>query len=241
MNTELTTITALTTDTTPMTMTSTQLAELLGQEKKHINEAIRSMFKDKIEGRVVRPSLDARGYVSEYHLPELEAKMFVAKKDINYLEKITQFWIDRNKTPAAPQTKLEWMQMAVQAEQERVALELITKEQAAQLTLAAPKVEFANAVTDAMNTISIGELAKLLNQNGVNTGQNRLYNWMIQNGYLMKNGKSKVPTQMAMNLKVFKVTEKTHTIYGKTITSFTTVVTGKGQQYFINKFIQAEV
>ena len=84
----------------PETMTSTQLAEMLGYEKKEINRKIKEMFRDKIDGGKIPPSLDSRGYVTEYHLPELESKMFVAKYDINYLETITQFWIDRNKTPA---------------------------------------------------------------------------------------------------------------------------------------------
>jgi phage antirepressor YoqD-like protein len=84
------------------TMSSTQLAELLGKQKKHIHEKIKKMFPDKIDGRIIRPSFDSRGYVVEYHLPELESKMFVAKEDINYLEKITRFWIDRGKTPQLP-------------------------------------------------------------------------------------------------------------------------------------------
>lgn len=79
------------------TMTSTQLSELLGYEKKEVNRKIKAMFSDKIDGGIISPSLDSRGYVEEYYVPELESKMFVAKHDINYLEKITQYWIDRNK------------------------------------------------------------------------------------------------------------------------------------------------
>ncbi len=80
------------------TMTSSQLAEMLGFESKSsINKAIRKMFDDsKLES--FNPSLDSRGYVVDYHLPELESKMFVAKHDINYLQKITEFWISKGKS-----------------------------------------------------------------------------------------------------------------------------------------------
>ena len=87
-------------ETREETMTSTQLAEMLHMEKKHVHAEIKKMFKDKIDGRIIRPSKDSRGYVMEYHMPELESKMFVARKDINYLEKITKFWIDKNKEDA---------------------------------------------------------------------------------------------------------------------------------------------
>jgi len=88
------------------TMTSTQLAEMLNKQKKEINRKIKLMFQDKIDGGVIRPSLDARGYVAEYHVPELEAKMFVAKNDISYLEKITQYWIDKG-VKSKPLTGIE--------------------------------------------------------------------------------------------------------------------------------------
>lgn len=63
---------------TSETMTSTQLSELLGYEKKEINRKIKSLFKEKIDGGLITPSLDSRGYVIDYNLPELESKMFVA-------------------------------------------------------------------------------------------------------------------------------------------------------------------
>lgn len=78
------------------TMSSTQLLELIPfKSKSELNRAIRNMFQAKIDDATIASSLDSRGYVNEYHLPELESKMFVAKHDINYLEKITQYWIDR--------------------------------------------------------------------------------------------------------------------------------------------------
>lgn len=80
------------------TMSSTQLSEMLNfSSKSSINLAIRNMFQVKIDDSTIKSSIDSRGYVSDYYLPELESKMFVAKHDINYLETITKFWIDKGK------------------------------------------------------------------------------------------------------------------------------------------------
>lgn len=102
-----------------------------------------------------------------------------------------------------------------------------------------PKVLFANAVETAQNSILIGDLAKLINQNGVNIGQKRLFDWMRENGYLIKNGTSKnMPTQKAMDLKLFEIKERTvNNPDGSVRITKTTKVTGKGQSYFINKFL----
>ena len=102
-----------------------------------------------------------------------------------------------------------------------------------------PKVLFANVVETAQNSILIGDLAKLIKQNGVNIGQKRLFDWMRENGYLIKNGTSKnMPTQKAMDLKLFEIKERTvNNPDGSVRITKTTKVTGKGQSYFINKFL----
>lgn len=99
----------------------------------------------------------------------------------------------------------------------------------------APKVLFADSVAQAENDILIGELAKLLKQNGVETGQNRLYNQLRQDGYIMKN--STIPTQRAMEAGLFRVIERTIAQpNGTTQITKTTKVTGKGQIFFVNKY-----
>ncbi|MDA0107838.1 phage antirepressor KilAC domain-containing protein [Vibrio sp. La 4.2.2] len=85
-----------------LTMSSVQLANLLNYEKKEINKKIRSMFGDDTARENFSPVLDRQGRVDYYNLPELESKMFVAKHNIDYLETITQFWIDRNKVTVLP-------------------------------------------------------------------------------------------------------------------------------------------
>ena len=76
------------------TITSTQLAEMLGKDRKVINRDIRKMFLDKIKIGKIFFTINFDGHVFDFYLPELEAKSFIVETDINYLEKITQFWID---------------------------------------------------------------------------------------------------------------------------------------------------
>lgn len=101
------------------------------------------------------------------------------------------------------------------------------------------KAIFADAVTTSHTSILVGQLAKILKQNGVDTGQNRLFKWMRDNGYLGKRGSNRnVPTQYAMELGLFKTKETAVThADGHTTVQITTKVTGKGQQYFIQKFL----
>ena len=102
-----------------------------------------------------------------------------------------------------------------------------------------PKIVFADAVSVSKRSILIGELAKLLKQNGIEIGQQRLFAWMRDNGYLIKGGSSKnLPTQYSMERGWFEIKE-TPVIHneGYTTVSFTPKVTGKGQQYFVNLFL----
>ena len=118
--------------------------------------------------------------------------------------------------------------------EKRIAAENLIEEQK-------PKVVFADAVETSDNSILIGELAKLLKQNGVDIGQNRLFEWLRDNGYLIQGNRAdkNAPTQAAMEMKLFEVKERTiHNPDGSIRTTRTTKVTGKGQVYFINKFLK---
>lgn len=101
-----------------------------------------------------------------------------------------------------------------------------------------PKEIFADAVESSRTSILIGDMAKLIYQNGHEIGQNRLFEWMRQNDYLIKSGGSKnMPTQKAMEQKLFEVKERTVVNPdGSVRITRTTLVTGKGQIHFINKF-----
>lgn len=101
-----------------------------------------------------------------------------------------------------------------------------------------PKVIFAEAVSASKTSILIGDLAKILKQNGIDIGQKRLFAWLRDNGYLIKGGSSKnMPTQRAMDMGLFVVKEGSYVNgEGVNVTTKTTKLTGKGQIYFINKF-----
>lgn len=103
-----------------------------------------------------------------------------------------------------------------------------------------PKAVFADAVSTSSSAILVGQLAKILKQNGVEIGQNRLFAWLREHGYLGKRGSNKnVPTQRAVAMGLFKTKETAVTHGNGHITiQITTKVTGKGQQYFINKFLK---
>lgn len=113
----------------------------------------------------------------------------------------------------------------------------------AQIEADRPKVLFADAVSASKSSCLIGELAKILKQNGIDIGQNKLFQWLRSNGYLIsRRGDSwNQPTQKSMNLKLFEL-KKTNIdhVDGHTTTNTTTKVTGKGQQYFVNKFLNQE-
>ncbi len=104
-----------------------------------------------------------------------------------------------------------------------------------------PKALFADAVSASKTTVLIGELAKILKQNGVNIGATRLFAWLRENSYLISRRGTdwNMPTQKSMELGLFEIKETTITHSdGHTTISKTTKVTGKGQQYFINKFLK---
>ena len=124
-------------------------------------------------------------------------------------------------------------------------LETLKQERAARIQaeetnrLNAPKVLFADCVAQAETDILIGELAKLLKQNGMEVGQNRLFERLRKEGFIMKN--STMPTQRAMEMGLFRVIERSITQpNGTTRITQTTKVTGKGQQYFVNRYIGGE-
>lgn len=109
-----------------------------------------------------------------------------------------------------------------------------------QLSEQAPKVLFANAVETSQKSCLVGELAKILRQNGVDIGEKRLFTWMRENGYLCSYGERyNQPTQKSMDLELFEMKKTTITKpSGEILVSVTSKVSGKGQVYFVNKFLK---
>lgn len=136
-----------------------------------------------------------------------------------------------------PDTLIQLAQNLKAEQEKRKALEVKMEEQK-------PKVLFAESVEAAKTSILIGELAKLLKQNGINIGQNRLFEWLRNNGYLIRRQGSdyNMPTQRAMEMGLFEIKETTITHSdGHIHVSKTPKVTGKGQVYFVNLFVSGRV
>lgn len=154
----------------------------------------------------------------------------IGKRFREYFIGIEKAWND----PALVMGRAYEAQKAVADKLNAQVLELETK-----VAEDKPKVLFADAVETSHTSILIGDLAKLLKQNGVEMGQKRLFEWLRANGFLMKGGNShNMPTQRAMEMKLFEVKERTINNPDGTIRiTKTPKVTGKGQTYFINKFL----
>ena len=116
------------------------------------------------------------------------------------------------------------------------------KQKDVQIERMKPKALFADAVASSKNSILIGELAKIIKAKGYDIGQNKLFTWMRENGYLMKTGEAyNQPTQKSMELGLMEIKKSTiNNPDGSIRTTTTTKITGKGQVYFVNKFCKSE-
>ncbi|HAU5093507.1 TPA: phage antirepressor KilAC domain-containing protein [Clostridioides difficile] len=144
----------------------------------------------------------------------------------------------KEQQPKLPTTYKEALQQLLIEVEEKEQLQLENQEKDKVIQLQQPKVLFADAVASSDDSILVGELAKLLKQNGIDTGEKRLFAWLRDNGYLIKRkGEDyNTPTQKSVDLKIMET--KKRAIYnpdGSTKITKTPKVTGKGQIYFVNK------
>lgn len=163
----------------------------------------------------------------------LSSKLPTAKKFRRWVTSEVLPSIRKTGGYALPKDYPSALRALADAEERRMALEAESEQNK-------PKVLFANAVCASKTSILVGELAKLLKQNGVEIGQNRLFEWMRKSGYLIqRNGTDyNMPTQKAMELGLFEIKETAiNHSDGHTSISKTPKVTGKGQQYFVQKFL----
>ena len=129
--------------------------------------------------------------------------------------------------------------MIIQQEEEMEVLRLENKKKEETLKEQKPKVVFAEAIVGSKSSCLIGELAKIITQNGYEIGQNRLFAWMRMNHYLGTVGEYyNIPCQKYLEMGLFELKKNVHSQNGQMVTTITPKVTGKGQQYFVNKFLQ---
>lgn len=165
------------------------------------------------------------------------------------LENARQFkrWVTSEVLPAIRKTgayvakklsRKELAQMVLQQEEEMEMLRLENLRKDERIEEQKPKVVFADAIVGSKTSCLIGELAKLLTQNGFEIGQNRLFAWMRNNHYLGTVGEFyNIPCQKYLEMGLFELKKNVHSQNGQMVTTITPKVTGKGQQYFINKFL----
>lgn len=217
---------------------------------KNVNDNISRMNKNQVR-KLTNKDISKVGYsdfrklhnTGENFLTEAGVYKLIFKSHKEAAERF-QDWVTDEVLPSIRKTggylgnTKELSEEEIMAKAFMIAQKTI-ENQKKQLEEQKPKVIFADAVASSKGTILIRELAKILKQNGVDIGEKRLYKWLRDNGYLIKQKGSdyNTPTQRAMNLKLFEVKETNiNTSDGTIIISKTTKVTGKGQIYFINKF-----
>ena len=235
-----------------LVVSSRRVADNFGKQHKHVLEAIENI---KAENSALMDMFYETSYKAgtgksykEYLMNRdgfsLLVMGFTGKEAMEWKIKYINAFNEMEKKLSKPQLTLtEQMAQGLLAAQQ--LLEEKSK-QVAHLAMTIeeqkPKVLFADAVSASKTSILIGDLAKLIRQNGVEVGQKRLFEWLRQNGWLMKSGNSKnMPTQRGMEMKLFEVKEGSYVdSNGVNVVTKTTKVTGKGQQYFVNVFLNGK-
>ena len=223
----------------PLTMSSREVAALCEKRHDHVLRDIENLnatyaqmgFPKVGEGYYTHPNTGNQQH-REFLLTHEQCIDLITGYRADVRIRINRRWQElENQQPKLPQTLPEALRLAADlAEQNQI--------QAQQIAQDRPKVLFAEAVTASETCILVGELAKLIKQNGVDIGQNRLFQWLRENGFLTK---SNEPTQRAMDLKLFEVLERAiHNPDGSVRITRTTKVTGKGQIFLVQKFLTKE-
>lgn len=230
------------------TMTSREIAELTSKMHSHLMRDIRNMESawEKVSqskfGLV--DYIDAKGEKRPmYQLSKTECLYVATKFNDEARARLIIRWeeLESERQPfAIPHSFSEALLLAAKQAEIVEKQNLQISEQKQLIATQAPKVIFADAVSVSHNTILVGELAKILKQNGVEIGQNRLFEWLRTNKFLISRSGTdyNMPTQKSMELELFQIKETpiVHSAGHTTVTK-TVKVTGKGQQYFINKFL----
>lgn len=224
------------------TMTSLQIAEVTGMRHADVMRSIRNMeeawTKTTQRNFPLSEYKDSTGRsLPMYQLNKTECLYVATKFNDEARAKLVIRWEELERERAAggfqiPQNFSEALRLAAE-QAERV------EAQQKQIEAMKPKALFADAVATSDRSCLVAELAKILQQNGVNIGQNRLFDWLRKNGYLCSKGEYyNQPTQQAMEMGLFKVNKTAiNKPDGSVLVSCTTKVTGKGQVYFVHKFL----
>lgn len=223
-----------------------QIAEVTGKRHCDVLEAIRTMEpaweavrgrKFPLTFRITQLPNGAERKDPMYQLNKTECLYVATKFNDEARAKLVIRWeeLERERMMGGfhiPQNFSDALRLAAEQAEKMEA-------QQKQIESMRPKAMFADAVATSDRSCLVAELAKILQQNGVNIGQNRLFDWLRKNGYLCSKGEYyNQPTQRAMEMGLFEVKKTSITKPdGSVLVTTTTKVTGKGQIYFVNKFL----
>jgi len=223
-------------------MSSLEIANLTGKEHKNVMRDIRNL----LDQGVAALNFELGQYKDAnqqdrpcYNLTKKGCLILASGYDAKLREKIIDRWeqLETERQTGGFQIPQSYSQALLLAAKQAEKIE----QQQKQLQQQAPKVLFADSVSASHTSILIGDLAKILKQNGVEIGAKRLFVWMRRNGYLIKQPgmNYNMPSQRGMNLNLFEIKETvvTHSD-GHTSINKTVKVTGTGQIYFVNKFLK---
>jgi phage antirepressor protein len=222
-------------------MTSLQIAEVTGKPHNDVLKAIRAMEPAWV--KITQGKFSLSTYTDKsgksnpcYQLTKTECLYIATKFNDEARAKLVIRWEElerQNAQPSIPQNFAEALRLAATQQEQLEA-------QRAELEAAAPKVAFANAMLASKNSCLVGELAKIISQNGYTIGQNRLFQWLRENGYLGKCGEYyNIPNQRHIEQGLFEVKRSTRSgSSGELYNITTTKVTPKGQEYFLQKFMK---
>lgn len=213
-----------------VTMSSREIAELTGKQHSHVKRDIENMLKELAKdassfGRIYLDSMNRQQ--TEYHLDRELTQTLITGYSIPLRHKVIQRLneLESELRPKIPQTYLEALKELVQITEEKERLAVKVEQDA-------PLVTFAETVTNSTDCIAVGDLAKVVSDQNIKIGRNKLFQWLRDNGYLMEDNK---PYQKYVEQGLFSLIEQTFkTPYGDKI-GFKTLVTGKGQITIVEK------
>ena len=229
------------------TMTSLEIAEVTGKEHKNVMRDIRNILEqgvNQLNFELVEYP-DKKGELRPcYNMTKKGCLILASGYDALLREKIINRWEEleikeRTGGFAVPQTFSQALMLAAKQQEQIEQQQKVIEAKDKKIAEDAPKVVFSDAVVGSKSSCLIGELAKILTQNGYKIGQNRLFDKLREEGYLGRSGEYyNIPNQKYVEQGLFELKKTTHSENGVMKSSVTPKVTGKGQQYFINKYLK---
>ena len=229
------------------TMTSLEIAELTGKQHQHVMRDVRALLDQGVDAS----NFGLTSYTDKsnrqspcYMLTKKGCLILASGYDALLREKIINRWEEletkeRTGGFVVPQTFSQALMLAARQQEEIERQQKAIEAKDRKIAEDAPKVVFSDAVAGSRSSCLIGELAKILTQNGCRIGQNRLFEKLRNEGYLGTKGEYyNIPNQKFIEQGLFELKKTAHSENGVMKSSVTPKVTGKGQQYFINKYLK---